>query len=178
MREFVTKSRVSRRVVPGWIPVHGGSVPVRERWASRAGGFFPGSLRARAPRPLSRLSFRDPMTPSPYSLSRRDFLRAEVSAAVLPIGLGCNDAAGIAVPPRLTARPGTPTGTPDLGVPTRLGLGGARDGFYYVPAMYDPTVRSNVSKRPAEANCTLSACAVNGAATRFKSKLDYNRVGS
>ncbi|MEX0691102.1 MAG: hypothetical protein WD934_03260 [Gemmatimonadales bacterium] len=80
------------------------------------------------------------MTPSSYTLSRRDFLRAGLSATVLPTAFACKESAGPPVPPELTARPGAPTAFPVLATLTSLSLGGARDGFYYVPASYDPDV--------------------------------------
>lgn len=75
-------------------------------------------------------------------MSRRHFLRTGVGALAAPLFLGCSSTSAgpneVPTPdPRLTAAPGTPTLTPELGL-TQLGLGGLRDGFLYVPMTYRP----------------------------------------
>ncbi len=65
--------------------------------------------------------------------SRRSFLTACVAAVASP--LGTLERAPRAQDPRLTARPGTPTVTPERGM-TRFGQLD-RGGFLYVPASYD-----------------------------------------
>jgi len=71
-------------------------------------------------------------------LSRREFVGMAL-AAVAARGLVACDSPIEPVSPRLTARPGEPSLQPVTGL-TDLGLGGARDGFLYVPETYDPTV--------------------------------------
>lgn len=70
--------------------------------------------------------------------SRREFLQICVVGAGGLLGCGLPSAAepggGSA---RLTARPGTPTGTVATGI-NRLGLGATRDGYLYVPPGYVP----------------------------------------
>ncbi|MGQ0704395.1 MAG: alpha/beta hydrolase [Gemmatimonadales bacterium] len=70
--------------------------------------------------------------------SRRDFVRAGVGVAAAPILWSCGSPTEPTIV-RLTARPGEPTQTPQLGLST-LGLGGERDGILYVPTSYDPNV--------------------------------------
>jgi phospholipase/carboxylesterase len=74
------------------------------------------------------------MTPS---ISRRGFLKSSLALLVTPSLLSCDDSTGEgpASDPRLTARPGTPTITPDSGL-SALGLGDPRDGVLYVPTSY------------------------------------------
>ena len=78
-------------------------------------------------------------------MSRRHFVRTGAGALAAPLILGCgNSSTGpgsddpLPVPDsRLTARPGLPTTTPDLGS-GQLGLGDPRDGWLYVPTTYTP----------------------------------------
>jgi len=75
-------------------------------------------------------------------MSRRHFVRTGVGALAAPVFLGCSSSSagpddGPAPGSKLTARPGTPALTPDLGS-TQLGLGSGRDGFLYVPTTYRP----------------------------------------
>jgi phospholipase/carboxylesterase len=76
-----------------------------------------------------------------FGMSRRDFVRSSLGAvaasAVLPAcgntsvtGTGGGD-------PRLSARPGSPTVEPTLGL-SQLGLASGRDGVLYVPQSYSP----------------------------------------
>jgi phospholipase/carboxylesterase len=73
-------------------------------------------------------------------VSRRAFVKAGLAALAAPALAACP---GIpskpkeSVSPRLSARPGTPTATPTLGL-SRLGLGSDRDGLLYVPQSYSP----------------------------------------
>lgn len=71
------------------------------------------------------------------ALPRRDFVRLALAAAA-PGVRGC-DSPTQPTSPRLTARPGEPTIEPVTGL-SDLGLGGARDGFLYVPETYDPAL--------------------------------------
>ncbi len=79
-------------------------------------------------------------------MSRRRFVRRGLGAMLAPTLGGClhetiapeGDQQGNA---RLTARPRTPTITPDFGEQS-LGLTSDRDGLLYVPASYDPAVPS------------------------------------
>jgi predicted esterase len=67
--------------------------------------------------------------------SRRDFL---ITLSTAWIGLACaTDPSSGEGSARLSARPGTPTGTLAPGI-TALGLDDARDGFLLAPADYDP----------------------------------------
>ncbi len=72
-------------------------------------------------------------------MSRRDFVNAGLSAWLAPTILGCGSspAEPVSSGPRLTARPGSPTVTPTVGL-TELGLGIGRDGLLYVPESYSP----------------------------------------
>ena len=76
-------------------------------------------------------------------MSRRRFVRsglAAVAASMLP---GCNPSSSTSTGPdgsggpRLTARPGSPTVTPTVGL-SELGIGTPRDGLLYVPESYSP----------------------------------------
>jgi phospholipase/carboxylesterase len=72
---------------------------------------------------------------------RREFIQvAAGSLAAAALGSACGPAGPDPGDPRLSARPGTPTGTPTTGVATALGLGGSRDGILYVPNGYTGTV--------------------------------------
>ena len=75
------------------------------------------------------------------SISRRDFLKAGILGAVAgPVLLSCGDSTTEPESnPRLTARPGTPTITPTVGL-SELGLASPRDGLLYVPEGYTPEV--------------------------------------
>ncbi|MDH3732606.1 MAG: alpha/beta hydrolase-fold protein [Gemmatimonadota bacterium] len=74
-------------------------------------------------------------------VSRREFVRAGLAALAATATVGCG---GVTQPAaqqgpgsaRLSARPGTPTGSPTLGE-SPLGLGAPRDGWLYVPSTYD-----------------------------------------
>jgi phospholipase/carboxylesterase len=68
-------------------------------------------------------------------MSRRDFVRAGLSAAAASTLLGCGDATGPVDVSRLSARPGIPTVTPTPGL-SPLGLDSDRDGLLYVPSSY------------------------------------------
>lgn len=76
-------------------------------------------------------------------MTRRSFIRTGFGALAVPMVGGClgstTDVSGPndSDPPRFTARPGTPTETPTLGL-SELGLGGGRDGLMYVPESYSP----------------------------------------
>ena len=74
-----------------------------------------------------------------FELSRRRFLRCTAGALASPMFLGCKSILGIGVDHkvRLSARPGMPTKTPQVGA-SDLGLGGLRDGLLYVPESYSP----------------------------------------
>lgn len=69
-------------------------------------------------------------------------MKVGAGALAAPLLMGCSDSAaepGAPAPdPRLTARPGSPSVAPVLGV-SPLGLGGDRDGFLYVPESYTPS---------------------------------------
>jgi len=71
------------------------------------------------------------------SISRRGFIKGSLAVLVAPSLLSCDDSPSEAerFEPRLTARPGTPTLTPDPGL-SSLGLAEPRDGILYVPASY------------------------------------------
>jgi phospholipase/carboxylesterase len=80
--------------------------------------------------------------PHSNGMSRRNFIRNGIGALAVPmVGgcLGCStgilDPNGSESAARLTARPGTPTESPTLGL-SELGLGGERDGILYVPSDY------------------------------------------
>ncbi len=73
-------------------------------------------------------------------ISRRDFLNSSLSALAAPLFLGCGwstTGPGSSSSPKLTARPGSPSVTPNLGL-SELGLENGRDGLLYVPASYSP----------------------------------------
>jgi phospholipase/carboxylesterase len=78
---------------------------------------------------------------SAQHLTRRGFLASSLSLALSPGLLGCSLAptspSGERGDPRLTARPGIPSGLPSPGQ-SNLDLGGSRDGFLFVPPNYDP----------------------------------------
>lgn len=74
--------------------------------------------------------------------TRRSFLRSGLGALAVPMFGGClgsptdvPEPNGSETASRLTARPGTPTQSPTLGL-SELGLGGSRDGLMYVPLDY------------------------------------------
>ena len=68
--------------------------------------------------------------------SRRRFVASGLAALAAPLVARCADpTTGTPPSPRLTARPGTPTVTPTLGL-SELGIGTARDGLLYVPTTY------------------------------------------
>ncbi len=74
------------------------------------------------------------------SVSRRDFVKAGLTALATPVVPGCLYSAGepkAVVSPRLSARPGTPTIAPTQGL-SPLGLGSGRDGVLYIPSSYSP----------------------------------------
>jgi phospholipase/carboxylesterase len=75
-------------------------------------------------------------------MRRRDFVKGSLTALATPLLLGCDvftSGPETSTPdpqdPRLSARPGTPSATPTLGL-SDLGLGDARDGILYVPQTY------------------------------------------
>ena len=74
-------------------------------------------------------------------LSRRDFLKTSLSAAVAPSLLGCglspSETVNEVPDPRLSARPGIPTIMPTPGL-SALGVEPGRDGIIYVPESYAP----------------------------------------
>ena len=74
-------------------------------------------------------------------LSRRDFLKVGLVGALAgPALLSCGDSTTEPESnPRLTARPGSPTVTPTVGL-SELGLDTPRDGLLYVPESYSPEV--------------------------------------
>jgi phospholipase/carboxylesterase len=70
---------------------------------------------------------------------RRDFVKIGLSA-LAPALAGCTrltQGPRTIVSPRLTARPGTPSANPTLGL-SPLGLASGRDGILYVPQTYTP----------------------------------------
>ena len=74
-----------------------------------------------------------------HGMSRRDFVKSSLGAvaasAVLP---ACSSITGsTGGDPRLSARPGSPTVTPEIGL-SDLGLASGRDGILYVPQSYSP----------------------------------------
>lgn len=76
-------------------------------------------------------------------MSRRRFVWSSIAAVAASMVPGCsssstgpNGSNGTSGP-RLSARPGSPTVTPTVGL-TELGIGGVRDGLLYVPESYDP----------------------------------------
>jgi predicted esterase len=72
------------------------------------------------------------------AINRRGFLLGGLSALAAPMLLGCGDPfAAYRRGPRLTARPGSPTVTPTLGL-TEIDLLGRPDGLLYVPESYAP----------------------------------------
>ncbi len=75
--------------------------------------------------------------PSPPTVSRRSFVKSSIGALFACALPGCDssptESAGSN--PRLTARPGTPTVSPTVGL-TSLALGDERDGVLYVPESY------------------------------------------
>jgi phospholipase/carboxylesterase len=71
------------------------------------------------------------------SLSRREFVLTGASALGVSLLTGCKTSTAPVASPRLSARPGIPTATPQLGL-SALGLGGDRDGLLYVPQSYSP----------------------------------------
>ena len=76
--------------------------------------------------------------PASYLLTRRDFVRVGVAATVTPYLVGCGTSPVIPQgDPLLSARPGDPSQSGELGSITELRLGGARDGFYYIPSTWD-----------------------------------------
>lgn len=70
-------------------------------------------------------------------MTRRSFVRAGLGALAAPLFVGCGSSPSeVEVSgPRLTARPGSQSTTPVLGL-TDLGLGDPRDGILYVPESY------------------------------------------
>lgn len=73
--------------------------------------------------------------------SRRTFVRLSLGAVLAPGVAGCfKDLTAYREGPRLSARPGAPTGSPVTGSIQPLGLGGRRDGYLYVPTTYSPEV--------------------------------------
>ena len=78
------------------------------------------------------------------TFSRRRFLRTGVGALAAGATIGCGGPTEPAGPqdpgsPRLSSRPGAPSGAPTPGL-SALGLGSPRDGWLYVPTSYDPQV--------------------------------------
>ncbi len=78
--------------------------------------------------------------PQTSDISRRSFLRRGLGALAAPILPACGGLPrggdsqwGV----RLSARPGSPTRFPEIGL-SRLGIGGGRDGTLYVPESYSP----------------------------------------
>ena len=78
--------------------------------------------------------------PRTTDISRRVFLRRGLGALAAPILPACGGLPrgedyhwGV----RLSARPGPPTKSPEIGL-SRLGIGGGRDGTLYVPESYSP----------------------------------------
>lgn len=74
-------------------------------------------------------------------ISRREFVIGSLSAIAAPTVLGClsttePEPSG----PRLTARPGSPTATPTIGL-SDLAIDGGPTGVLYVPASYSPDTR-------------------------------------
>ncbi len=78
--------------------------------------------------------------PDSANRSRRDFLRLGAAAVCFPGVVGCQSETAALVPGtnRLSARPGMPTLTPQVGA-SELDFGGARDGLLFVPEAYDPS---------------------------------------
>jgi phospholipase/carboxylesterase len=74
-----------------------------------------------------------------HGMSRRDFVRSGLGAVAASVMLpACNPILGSSGGnPRLSARPGSPTVTPTVGL-TLLGLASGRDGVLYVPESYSP----------------------------------------
>jgi phospholipase/carboxylesterase len=81
-----------------------------------------------------------PAGPLTNGMSRRGFLKCGLGALAAPSLLGCggfpsaeDSQSGV----RLSARPGSPTGSPKIGA-SRLGIADGRDGILYVPESYSP----------------------------------------
>ena len=73
-------------------------------------------------------------------VSRRTFIASGVAALAAPALAGCGLFGEDSEPSqRLTARPGVPTATPELGL-RKLAVGSGRDGNLYVPRSYSPDV--------------------------------------
>jgi phospholipase/carboxylesterase len=71
-----------------------------------------------------------------HAVSRRRFVHSGLVALAAPLVARCSDPPTVVPPsPRLTARPGTPTFPPTLGL-SALGIGTTRDGLLYVPTTY------------------------------------------
>ena len=80
-----------------------------------------------------------PPAPGPDrpNVSRREFVLTGASALGAAVLAGCTTPTVPVVGPRLSARPGIPTATPQLGL-SALELGADRDGLLYVPQSYSP----------------------------------------
>jgi len=84
------------------------------------------------------LEVTGPRVPILLPVSRRSFVKSGLGALAACALPGCGDDSPTEVPytgPRLTARPGTPTLEPAVGL-SPLGVGGSRDGVLYVPESY------------------------------------------
>lgn len=90
-----------------------------------------------------QIDVREPERPGVLprpGMSRRNFVRSSLGAvaasAVLP-ACGSSITGTRGGDPRLSARPGSPTVEPTMGL-SQLGLGVGRDGVLYVPQSYSP----------------------------------------
>ena len=85
------------------------------------------------------MPFSRPVGAARHVVSRRRFLESGLAALAAPLVARCDDYASTGTPPspRLSARPGTPTVTPTLGLSELgIGIGTSRDGLLYVPTTY------------------------------------------
>lgn len=102
-------------------------------------------LRSQEERSLNfavRLQGLDARSDSPRpDMTRRRFVRSGLAAVAASLLPGCSPSSSTSTGPdgsggpRLTARPGSPTFTPTVGL-SQLGLGTGRDGILYVPESY------------------------------------------
>lgn len=93
---------------------------------------------------MTHLSSRPPQASTARARSRksrREFVRDTLGALAATLLPGCSRTTigngGENGSPRLSARPGTPSIAPTVGL-SELDLGGGRDGILYVPASYAP----------------------------------------
>jgi phospholipase/carboxylesterase len=84
------------------------------------------------------MRFSRPAGTARHVVSRRRFVESGLAALTAPLVARCADfSTGTRPNPRLSARPGTPTVTPTLGLSELgIGIGTSRDGLLYVPTTY------------------------------------------